>query len=107
MYKRQEQQGAAVPAAEFAPDEQIVQCILGLQTQWEARGLRFDMQLPPLRYRGSETLTYHIWQNLLSNAVKFTPEGGVIHLNGVQYDLSLIHIFPSSASAVIFLFMMA
>ncbi len=83
---RMEQQGAAVPAAEFAPDEQIVQCILGLQTQWETRGLRFDMQLPPLRYRGSETLTYHIWQNLLSNAVKFTPEGGVIHLNGVQYD---------------------
>ena len=79
---RMEQQGAAVPAAEFAPDEQIVQCILGLQTQWETRGLRFDMQLPPLRYRGSETLTYHIWQNLLSNAVKFTPEGGVIHLNG-------------------------
>ena len=49
-----------------------------LEPLWGPKELELELELPPLRYEGSESLLYHVWSNLLSNAVKFSPQGGAL-----------------------------
>ena len=62
----------------FRLDEQIRQVMVELEPLWEPKELELELELPPLRYEGSESLLYHVWSNLLSNAVKFSPQGGAL-----------------------------
>lgn len=61
-------------------DEQIRQCILALETRWEAKNLELDVDLDSIDYLGNESLMQHVFSNLIDNAVKFSPEGGVLTL---------------------------
>ncbi len=64
----------------FRLDEQIRQAILQFETQWEAKGLEFDLELERMEYLGAENLLLHVWENLIGNAVKFSPVGGGIRV---------------------------
>ena len=50
--------------------------MVGLEPLWGPKELELDLDLPAVRYNGSESLLYHVWSNLLGNAVKFSPPGG-------------------------------
>lgn len=67
---------------DFDLDEQIRTCVLRLENQWTAKGLRWDLDLPSLPYRSNAEMLDHVWGNLLSNAVKFSREGGSISITG-------------------------
>lgn len=69
---------------EFDLDEQIRTCVLRLESQWSARNITFDLDLPKLTYRSNVEMMEHVWANLIGNAVKFTREGGTIFLSGQQ-----------------------
>lgn len=62
----------------FRLDLQIIDCIILLQRQWEAKSLTVAPDLKPVTYIGDEQLLKQVWLNLLSNAIKFTPDGGEI-----------------------------
>ena len=68
----------------FNLSEQLRRCILLLQSQWERRGLRFDIELSEVRIRASEELLDQVWVNLLDNAIKFSQDGGRIALTLTQ-----------------------
>lgn len=70
----------------FELDEQILQCIIGLEPHWEARGIRIEVDLPSISYRSNREMLSHVWQNLLDNAVKYSRDGGLVHVSAVQCD---------------------
>ena len=78
LLSKLEQQTASVEKAPFRLDEQIRQVMVELEPLWGPKELELELELPPLRYEGSESLLYHVWSNLLSNAVKFSPQGGAL-----------------------------
>ena len=78
LLSKLEQQTASVEKAPFRLDEQIRQVMVELEPLWGPKELELELELPPLRYEGSESLLYHVWSNLLSNAVKFSPQGGTL-----------------------------
>ena len=78
MLSKLEQQTEGVEKAPFRLDEQIRQVMVELEPIWGPKELELELELPPLRYEGSESLLYHVWSNLISNAVKFSPCGGVL-----------------------------
>ena len=78
LLSKLEQQTASVEKSPFRLDEQIRQVMVELEPLWEPKELELELELPPLRYEGSESLLYHVWSNLLSNAVKFSPQGGAL-----------------------------
>ena len=61
-------------------DEQLRDCILLLEKQWEDKKLDLDLELEELDYLGNEEMMSHVWVNLLSNAVKFSPEGAPLRV---------------------------
>lgn len=65
---------------EYDLAEQIRTCILRLESQWTARNIRFDLELPPLPYRNNLEMMDHVWMNLIGNAVKFSHDGGAVHI---------------------------
>ena len=75
MLSKLEQQTTAVEKAPFWLDEQIRQVLVSLEPLWGPKELQLELDLPPVKFRGSESLLYHVWSNLLSNAVKFSPQG--------------------------------
>ncbi len=78
LLSKLEQQTASVEKSPFRLDEQIRQVMVELEPLWGPKELELELELPPLRYEGSESLLYHVWSNLLSNAVKFSPQGGAL-----------------------------
>ena len=78
MLSKLEQQTTAVETAPFWLDEQIRQVLVGLEPLWGPKDVQLEVDLPPVKFNGSESLLYHVWSNLLSNAAKFSPRGEVL-----------------------------
>jgi len=73
----------------YSLDEQIRNCILLLQMEWEKKGINFDLDLENVHYYNNEEIINHIWLNLISNSIKFSPEKGEIKI-GLYNDLGKI-----------------
>src|SRR5699024_1254229 len=62
----------------FALDEQIRNCILLLQMEWEKKSIDFQVNLESIHYYNNEEMLSHMWLNLIGNAIKFSPNGGKV-----------------------------
>ncbi|NLY47066.1 MAG: HAMP domain-containing histidine kinase [Tissierella sp.] len=62
----------------FSLDEQIRNCILLLQMEWERKDIDLNIQLDPMEYYSDEEMLSHVWLNLLGNAIKFSRNKGEI-----------------------------
>lgn len=80
LIAKYENQRLVTEQTDYALDEQIRTCILRLESQWSAKGLLFDLDLPELPYRNNMEMMDHVWMNLIGNAVKFSYSGGTIHI---------------------------
>jgi signal transduction histidine kinase len=63
---------------EYSLDEQLRDCILLLQHQWETKNISFQLELDPVQYNGNEEILSQAWLNLLGNAIKFSHPNGEI-----------------------------
>lgn len=73
-----EHQGIVTDKKVFSLDEQIRNCILILQMQWEKKNIDFQIEMHPIKYYTNEEMLSQVWLNLLGNAIKFSNEGGQI-----------------------------
>lgn len=89
--------------------EQIRQCVLILQNEWEEKSLNITLELDEVTYLGNVELMQQLFINIINNAVKFSRQNGDIaitfkkagdvHLfiitdNGIGMDESTVkHIF--------------
>ena len=74
----------------YSLDEQIRNCILLLEKEWERKEIELDVELEELTYVGNEELMSHVWINLISNAVKYTPVGGKISVHALKKQGELL-----------------
>ena len=80
LLSKLESQGMVSGQKWFSLDEQLRECLLGFQGEWERKGLELELELEPVKYFGNQKLIEHIWNNLISNAVKFSYPGGELGL---------------------------
>ncbi|MBR6603492.1 MAG: HAMP domain-containing histidine kinase [Clostridia bacterium] len=65
----------------YSLDEQLRDCILLFEKDWEQKNIEMDVELDEIEYNGNEELMSHIWINLIGNAVKYTGDGGRIEIH--------------------------
>ncbi|MGN1027079.1 MAG: ATP-binding protein [Faecousia sp.] len=82
LIAKYENQNLVTEQTDYDLDEQIRTCILRLESQWSAKNILFDLDLPKLPYRNNMEMMDHVWLNLIGNAVKFSHDGGTIHIRG-------------------------
>ncbi len=59
--------------------EQLCECLLFFEEQWESRSIEIDTDFDEsIIINADSELLMLVWVNLLSNAIKFTPVGGKI-----------------------------
>ena len=75
-----ENQEIVLNKKEFLLDEQIRQCIVGLQPEWESKNIDFKLTIPKTKYYGSEELIAQVWQNIIGNAIKFSNNDSQISI---------------------------
>ena len=78
---RLENQEIALNKKNFLIDEQIRQCILSLEPQWNKKNICFRLDLPKTQFFGPEELLEQVWQNIIGNAIKFCNPDGEIEIN--------------------------
>ena len=86
LLSRYETQKLVGDQTDYDLDEQIRTCVLRLESQWSARGLIFELDLPRLPCRNNSEMMEHVWMNLLGNAIKFSRDGGAVFINGKRED---------------------
>lgn len=66
---------------EFDLSEQLVNCMLRFEEEWEKREIAIRADIPDgVQIRSDPDLLELVWNNLLSNAMKFTPNRGSVCL---------------------------
>ena len=60
--------------------ELLRRTVLLMQTAWERKKLRMEIELDDAKVRGNPEMLSQVWVNLLDNAVKFSLERGVVAL---------------------------
>ena len=61
--------------------EQLCECILSFESDWEKKGIEIDADLAEsVMVNADPEMMSLVWNNLLSNAIKFTEEGGQVGL---------------------------
>lgn len=73
----------------FMLDEHLRQALLVLQDEWQKKDIELNLELPEVKYCGSDELLMQVWLNLLGNAIKFSPQGGRVDV--------LLEKLPSAA----------
>lgn len=75
---------------EYSLDEQLRNCILLFEKEWNGKGIELDIDFEDIRYHGNEELMSHIWINLIGNAVKYTPKNGRIVFRAFEKDGEIV-----------------
>lgn len=81
-----ENQGILSDITRFNVSEQIRNCFLLLEKNWEKRDIDFNVDFEEYYIEGNEKLLKHVWLNLIDNAIKFTPEQGFIDVSIEEKD---------------------
>lgn len=71
-------------------DEQLRNCILLMEKQWEEKEIDLRLDLDELEYDGNEEMMSHIWVNLINNAIKFSPRGGALEISCMQVQSFIV-----------------
>jgi signal transduction histidine kinase len=64
--------------ATYRLDEQLRNVVIGLEPQWSAKEIAFDIQLVPITVEADEDQLRQVWTNIIINGIKFTPVQGKI-----------------------------
>ena len=76
---RLENQQIYPQVTEFDLGEQLCECLLQYESEWEKAKIEIDTDIAEnVRVKADAELLSHVWNNLFSNAFKFTPSGGMV-----------------------------
>jgi len=69
-------------ATTYSLDEQIREVVVTCEPQWQAKGIRVDLEVPEaVKITADRDQLNQVWMNLLGNGIKFTPAGGQIEIS--------------------------
>lgn len=67
---------------EYDLSEQLVECLLQFENEWEKKNINIETDIPDeIKIYADAELLMLVWNNLLSNAFKFTEEDGTVGLS--------------------------
>ncbi len=79
---------------EFELDEQIRNCVILFEKQWDTKNLEINIDLEPIKIYSNAEMLSHLWINLIENAIKYSEENGHISIlccengNNIEFKIS-------------------
>jgi signal transduction histidine kinase len=66
---------------EYDLDEQIRNCIILFEKQWDNKNIEINIDLEPIKIYSNAEMLSHLWINLIENAIKYSDKNGSIYIN--------------------------
>ncbi|WP_227396099.1 HAMP domain-containing sensor histidine kinase [Jeotgalibacillus aurantiacus] len=60
----------------YSLDEQVRECLLTLQPQWEEKELQMNIELEEITLMADQELMSQVWLNIMKNAIEHSDHGG-------------------------------
>ncbi|QNU66848.1 HAMP domain-containing histidine kinase [Ruminiclostridium herbifermentans] len=76
-----ENQKVITNQTEYYLDEQIRNCIILFEKQWDNKHLEINIDLEPIKIYNNAEMLSHLWINLIENAIKYSDENGCIYIS--------------------------
>lgn len=79
---------------EYELDEQIRNCVILFEKQWDTKNLEINIDLEPVKIYSNAEMLSHLWINLIENAIKYCEENGHISIlcfengNNIEFKIS-------------------
>lgn len=79
---------------EYELDEQIRNCIILFEKQWNIKNLDINIDLEPIKIYSNAEMLSHLWINLIENAIKYSEDNGHISIlcyekdNNIEFKIS-------------------
>lgn len=89
-----ENQQLVTDQTEYELDEQIRNCIILLEKNWNQKDIEIQLELEPVKVFGNAEMLSHLWINLIENAVKYSNNNSRITIrchetmDDVQFEIS-------------------
>lgn len=80
----------------FRLDEQILDVILLLQSEWEQKNIDMDITLEKINFIGDKALIYQVWVNIIGNAIRYTNINGNIGVKLHHVDGRIIAVIKDN-----------
>jgi len=88
-------------ATTYSLDEQIREIVVTCEPQWQAKGIRVDLEVPEaVKITADRDQLNQVWLNLLGNGIKFTPAGGQIDISVKVLDKEIIFTISDSGIGI-------
>lgn len=85
---------------EFNVSEQVRNCILLLEQNWEKKELELRPDFDEYTIEADKEMLKQVWINILDNAIKFTPKHGDIFITGEETDDTVIFYIGNTGSEI-------
>lgn len=79
---------------EYELDEQIRNCIILLEKQWNMKNIEIHLDLEPVKINSNAEMLSHLWINLIENAIKYSDNNSHITIecherdDNIQFQIS-------------------
>lgn len=77
-------------------DEQVRESIIALESAWELKNIKFDIELEDIMYYGNANIMYHVWSNIVDNAIKFSFMEGKVKIRLHKKNKKIIFIIEDN-----------
>lgn len=84
----------------FNVTDQLKEIIVATEWQRLEKEIAIELDMTPIDIMGDPKLLHQVWMNIVTNAIRYTPSGGMITIQAIEYKSYIEVIFKDTGIGI-------